>query len=307
MFSHVSRQGLLPFLIILMLLNACTTGQPNYAPVVTNNGELAEGQHSPGIDNRNRNKANQDISGRNPTIIKNLKQLHRVKNREFVSYGYQHRVLANYPASALKMMTLEKVKFSNPAHAGQFTHKEQPVIEKIKTGSSKKIEDSVAYKTGSEDINIYKKPRINSAVFKKAGNRQQKSIISIDNKNILELNFGWPIKGRVLKSFSPGYNKGIDIAGKLGESVNAAEAGEVVYCGQGLIGLGQLLIIKHNKAYLSAYANNRRVLVTEGQQVEKGQAIAEVGKIGARKRASLHFEIRKNGSPVNPLKLLPKR
>jgi len=123
---------------------------------------------------------------------------------------------------------------------------------------------------------------------------------------MLELNFGWPIKGRVLKSFSPSRNKGIDIAGKKGQSVKASEAGKVVYGGQGLIGFGKLLIIKHNDDYLSAYANNSRLLVKEGQNVQKGQLIAEVGDVGI-KRTSLHFEIRKNGKPVNPLKLFPKK
>lgn len=123
---------------------------------------------------------------------------------------------------------------------------------------------------------------------------------------MLELNFGWPIKGRVLKSFSPSRNKGIDIAGKKGQSVKATEAGKVVYGRQGLIGFGNLLIIKHNDDYLSAYANSSRLLVYEGQYVQKGQVIAEVGAVGI-KRTSLHFEIRKNGKPVNPLELLPKK
>ena len=131
-------------------------------------------------------------------------------------------------------------------------------------------------------------------------------MVSIDNKKMVELNFGWPIKGRVLKVFSPSHNKGIDIAGKKGQSVKATERGKVVYGGQGLIGFGKVLVIRHNEVYLSAYANASRLLVNEGQRVEKGQHIAEVGDVGI-KRTSLHFEIRKNGKPVNPLKLLPKK
>ena len=145
-----------------------------------------------------------------------------------------------------------------------------------------------------------------SSPAKKSDTKQKKSIVSIDNKKMVVLNFGWPIKGKVLKRFSPPGNKGIDIAGKQGQSIKAAEAGKVVYGGQGLIGFGKLLIIKHNDEYLSAYAKNRRLLVNEGQQVKKGQVIAEAGKVGS-KRTSLHFEIRKNGIPVNPLQLLPKK
>ncbi len=138
----------------------------------------------------------------------------------------------------------------------------------------------------------------------KSGGRSQKiSIISIDNTNMLKLNFQWPIKGKILKYFSSAHNKGINIAGKTGQDVNAAEAGKVVYSGQGLIGYGNLLIIKHNDLYLSAYANNSRLLVTEGHTVSKGEVIAKLGQTGSNP-ASLHFEIRKNGKPVNPLNFL---
>jgi len=92
----------------------------------------------------------------------------------------------------------------------------------------------------------------------------------------------------------------------MGQDVSAAEAGKVVYSGQGLIGYGNLLIIKHNDLYLSAYANNSRLLVAEGYTVEKGEVIAKVGQAGSNK-TSLHFEIRKNGKPVNPLNFLPEK
>lgn len=133
---------------------------------------------------------------------------------------------------------------------------------------------------------------------------QKKSNISIDNEIVLKLNFQWPIKGKIVKNFPQSDNKGIDIAGKFGQPVSATEAGKVVYSGQGLLGYGNLLIIKHNDLYLSAYANNSQLLVAEGQSVKKGQHIALVGQIGP-KQATLHFEIRKNGKPVNPLSLLP--
>jgi lipoprotein NlpD len=167
-----------------------------------------------------------------------------------------------------------------------------------------KVTKSVPDKTRHEDKNTSIKKKTRSGSAKKLKSQQQ-SIVSI-HKKMLELEFGWPIKGKVIKGFSPSRNKGIDIAGKKGQSVNATEAGQVVYGRQGLIGFGKLLIIKHNDVYLSAYANNSHLLVKEGQHVEKGQVIAEVGDVGI-KRTSLHFEIRKNGKPVNPLKLLPKK
>ncbi|HEY8035170.1 MAG TPA: peptidoglycan DD-metalloendopeptidase family protein [Methylobacter sp.] len=152
----------------------------------------------------------------------------------------------------------------------------------------------------------YKTQPIKDIAEKHGSSAQKKPIISIDNENMLKLNFQWPIKGKVLKTFSQADNKGIDIAGEIGQDVGAAEAGKVVYSGQGLIGYGNLLIIKHNDLYLSAYANNSRLLVAEGYTVEKGEVIAKVGQAGSN-LTSLHFEIRKNGKPVNPLNLLPEK
>lgn len=128
--------------------------------------------------------------------------------------------------------------------------------------------------------------------------------ISIDNKKMLKLAFGWPIKGSIVKNFRQSRNKGIEIAGKIGQQVVASEAGKVVYGGLWLVGFGNLLVIKHDALYLSAYANNSRLFVREGQNVRKGQVVAQVGRALSR-RAALHFEIRKNGKSVNPLRLLP--
>ena len=133
---------------------------------------------------------------------------------------------------------------------------------------------------------------------------QKKPIVSNTKKKVLKLAWQWPIRGRLVKSFSQTGNKGIDISGKIGQSIKAAANGKVVYRGHGLIGYGNLLIIKHNYLYLSAYANNRRLLVKEGQDIKKGQVIAEMG-LGKGKKAALHFEIRKNGKSVNPLNYLP--
>ena len=116
----------------------------------------------------------------------------------------------------------------------------------------------------------------------------------------------WPVEGKVLSKFNKRKNdaKGINIAGKEGYAVKAAAPGKVVYSGNGLISYGNLVIIKHSRSYLSAYAHNRKLLVKEGQMVKVGQKIAELGKTGTEK-PQLHFEIRKNGKPVNPLLYLP--
>lgn len=115
----------------------------------------------------------------------------------------------------------------------------------------------------------------------------------------------WPARGRLVSGFSlaPGGNRGIDITGTLGEPVLAAAAGKVVYSGSGLRGYGNLIIIKHNDNFLSAYAYNKKLLVKEGAFVKTGQQIALMGRNNAG-QVMLHFEIRINGKPVNPLGFL---
>ena len=118
----------------------------------------------------------------------------------------------------------------------------------------------------------------------------------------------WPFKGKVIKTFSSTRqgSKGIDIAGRRGDKIRAAAAGKVVYVGNALRGYGNLIIIKHNEDYLSAYAHNDKLLVKEQQQVKVGQVIAEMGDSGSD-RVMLHFEVRFRGKSVNPLKYLPRR
>jgi lipoprotein NlpD len=119
------------------------------------------------------------------------------------------------------------------------------------------------------------------------------------------LDWTWPAKGKLIAGFSETANlKGIDIAGNSGDPIVASAPGKVVYAGSGLRGYGKLIIIKHNKTYLSAYAHNREILVKEGQQVTQGQKIAEMGNTDAD-QVKLHFEIRRLGKPMDPVRYLP--
>jgi len=118
--------------------------------------------------------------------------------------------------------------------------------------------------------------------------------------------FAWPHPGPVLAGFDEAKNKGLDFAGKAGDPVLAAGDGKVVYAGSGLRGYGNLVILKHNNTYLTAYAHNQTLLVKEDQSVTKGQRIADMGSSDSD-RVKLHFEIRKQGKPVDPAKLLPAR
>ncbi len=116
--------------------------------------------------------------------------------------------------------------------------------------------------------------------------------------------WSWPIRGPLLARFGEGLSKGIDIAGPRGLPVRAAASGQVVYAGTGLRGYGKLIIIRHGKTLLSAYAHNARILVSEGQNVARGQAVGEIGDSDTD-RVKLHFEIRERGLPVDPLIYLP--
>jgi len=119
----------------------------------------------------------------------------------------------------------------------------------------------------------------------------------------------WPGKGPVVAEFDEAHNKGIDIGGAAGDPVLASADGKVVYAGSGLRGYGNLIILKHNSTFLTAYAYNQTLLVKEDQLVKKGQKIAEMGNSGLSdsERVKLHFELRRQGKPVDPEKYLPSR
>ena len=120
------------------------------------------------------------------------------------------------------------------------------------------------------------------------------------------LSWMWPSEGRVIATFDDGRNKGVDIAGKAGQPVVAAGSGKVMYAGSGIRGYGNLVIVKHSNSLLSAYAHNRKIVVKEGDNVTRGQQIAEMGDSDAD-TVKLHFEIRQQGKPVDPTRFLPVR
>ncbi len=120
------------------------------------------------------------------------------------------------------------------------------------------------------------------------------------------VNFIWPAQGAVVANFDEAKNKGVAIGGRVGDPVLAAADGRVVYAGAGLRGYGNLIILKHNNTYLTAYAHNQALLVREDQAVKQGQKIAEMGSSDAD-RVKLHFEVRRQGKPVDPIAFLPKR
>lgn len=136
-----------------------------------------------------------------------------------------------------------------------------------------------------------------------AGSRVGSTVTATDDE---KLSWMWPSDGRIIATFDEGKNKGIDIAGRAGQQVMAAGAGKVMYAGSGIRGYGNLVIVKHSNSLLSAYAHNRAIVVKEGDNVAKGQVIAEMGDSDADS-VKLHFEIRQQGKPVDPSRFLPSR
>ncbi|MDD5266199.1 MAG: peptidoglycan DD-metalloendopeptidase family protein [Methylococcales bacterium] len=302
MHQHHSKLIFFVTLIVLALLNI-SYKEVFCAPVNTDNNGYSEADRSPlrSAQHLNTDDPAVTIGVRKCQITTVPRNFHTMNLRS--GYGNQRPASWNQKSSSYTMSVGTKIKQPEEKlsdNTQQNTTKKDAVAKPTKTIGS------VTNKSNSTEINIHKKPPAKSVIAAKPKRRQQKSIDSIDNKKMLDLSFGWPIKGRVLKKFSLTRHKGIDIAGKQGQLVKAAEAGKVVYCGQGLIGFGNIIIIKHNDDYLSAYANTSSLQVNEGQNIIKGQIIAKVGDVGI-KRTSLHFQIRKNGMPVNPLQLLPKK
>jgi lipoprotein NlpD len=157
---------------------------------------------------------------------------------------------------------------------------------------------------------VAKKKSVNKVVKPVSRSTEKKVASKTKTKTTFKskLYWRWPANGRLLKTYKRGdvTRKGIVVSGKAGQSILAAEDGKVVYSGSGLIGYGQLIIIKHNNKYLSAYGYNSKLLVKEGDWVTKGKKIALMGNNNNSKPA-LHFEIRRNGDPINPVAVLPKR
>ena len=180
--------------------------------------------------------------------------------------------------------------------------------QKIKLSFKKQLKTAPVIKKSNQKPPVKKtpapKPKISRS--KKETSKPVKKPLPV--AQVKQGKWLWPSKGKVTNTFwsNNGLHKGVDIQGKLGEPVLAAAAGRVVYAGEGLRGYGKLVILKHNEKFLSAYAHNKRLLVKEGDVVNKGNKIAVMGSSGTD-RVKLHFQIRYDGKPVDPLKYLPSK
>ncbi len=231
-----------------------------------------------------------------------IAQLNNIQNPDMIHIGQEIRL---FPASAATASApapeIKPVLQSKPQEP---PIKDQPLA--IKLPYSAQAVAQIA-KMQEEPVNVAKveaKVEI-KPVEAKAEIKPDESVSATDDGDETAIEWSMPTSGKLVGEFSESANrKGIDIAGKRGQAVLAGATGKVVYSGNGLRGYGKLVIIKHNKTYLSAYAHNDHVLVKEGQSVAKGQKIAEMGNTDAD-QVKLHFEIRKFGKPVDPAKYLP--
>ncbi len=219
-------------------------------------------------------------------------------------------IVAKIPPPVTKISTVPKPVISSKSST------QEPVTAKPKVvpkQPSKKVEQSKTKEYVSSKVNqgAAKKATITAAnkiptTANKTPTTSTRKVPTTKTKNEKVSKWLWPTKGRVIKNFSAGEqgNKGIDIAGQRGQPIVSTAAGTVVYSGNALRGYGNLIIVKHNDNYLSAYAHNDKLLVSEGQSVTSGQKIATMGSSGS-KSVKLHFEIRYQGKSVNPKRYLP--
>jgi len=272
-------------LLSIFLLQACAgTG---VAPV-TNRSEVKE---PTATTSQNSSKYKNNVKKK--TVVQNKSGYHIVSEGDTLysiawRYNFDYKQVANW----------NEIKAPYTIYPGQVIRLKS--ILKKKGTNLKNSAESAAEKTVKQPL-----PKKEAKpVTKKATQIAKKSSPKSLPKGPVKWN--WPTTGKISKTNSPTAKKGLNILGRAGQRVKAAATGEVVYSGGGLVGYGKLIIIKHNDTYLSAYAYNSKLLVKEGDIVKAGQAISEMGQDHTGSTL-LHFEIRKNGKPVNPTQFLPKK
>ena len=221
-----------------------------------------------------------------------LAELNRIQDPSLISIGQEIRLFPGRPASANPSAMVE-------AKPIESLLKEQPKVVKYAYSEAAMAQIEKVQEERPRHAMV-------ASVESKPDTRPEAGADDgADEADETGLEWGMPAQGKLIGGFSESANrKGIDIAGTLGQPVFASAPGKVVYSGSGLRGYGKLIIIKHNKTYLSAYAHNDKILVKEGQSVARGQKIAAMGNTDTDK-VKLHFEVRRLGKPVDPAKYLP--
>ena len=236
-----------------------------------------------------------------------LAELNGIEKPDLIRVGQEIRLVSNAASVMSKPISMPMVE-TTPLSEIKPVESKAPgalIKDQPKTAKLPYSEQAVAEIEKMQDMPHKTEPVAVAKMEPKAEPRPDSAVNSTSEGDEDALEWSMPTNGKVIGEFSESANqKGIDLAGKRGQAVVASAAGKVVYSGSGLRGYGKLVIIKHNKTYLSAYAHNDQVLVKEGQNVTRGQKIAEMGNTDAD-QVKLHFEVRRFGKPVDPAKYLP--
>jgi len=287
----------------LVILGACAQKPVRHAPIVEHGVEMkkpAPPSHKPAVAQPKKSAETLNyvvqkgdtmysIAFMHGVDYRELAELNNIENASAIQIGQQLRI----PVPVETKEVENKAPVVRPVTpAGGM--KTQPKVGKIPYS-----EKALAQAEAMQD----EQTEVTPAVTETATGSAVKGLKDADDEEAIE--WGMPTNGRLITGFSENAKrKGVDIGGRRGQAIVASAAGKVVYSGSGLRGYGKLVIIKHNKTYLSAYAHNDQILVKEGQSVTKGQQIAEMGETDSD-LVKLHFEIRKFGKPVDPGQYLP--
>ena len=304
-----------PLILLSLFVAACASAPASKAPVYDNSAPVADKASKSKTPTKTAQKANGKDWRPDVYTVKKGDTLYSIG----LDFGYDYKEIAqnnniNPPYNIRVGQQLNiKTKAKNTAPAKSAPAENDDVVIKPLNNDGADIQGQ------SSAVSPNSLPTVNSPKATRepysdqaynAGSTESKpaEVKTTDSKPAIAtedaVDWAWPTKGKVTNGFNEGASaKGIDIEGKLGQDINAAGAGKVIYNGSDLRGYGNLVIVKHNKDYLSVYAHNSKILVKEGQSVIKGQKIAEMGNSGTD-IVKLHFEIRYQGKSVDPTKFL---
>ncbi|PKH05428.1 peptidoglycan DD-metalloendopeptidase family protein [Moritella sp. Urea-trap-13] len=294
------------FYLLLVQLVGCASGNHSPAPVTSVQGykvELRSHIKTPTY-RVNKGETLYAIAWRSNQDFKFLAALNQIPDPYQIYPGQVLKLQGKIPAPVYKKPTPVKVAKTTNSNSNKNTAKtsiKAPSKQLVTPAKTKTVIAKASPPVQHKAPTKYKAP-----VKAKPAVRVVKPKVVVSNN---KLKWSWPASGKLISTYSTSKsgNQGVNIAGSLGRNIIAAENGRVVYSGNGLRGYGNLIIIKHNDDYLSAYAYNQKLLVKEQQWVKAGQKIATMGNNGPNSGAELYFEIRYRGKPVNPMRYLPKR
>ena len=292
--------------LLLLQLVGCTTANHNPAPVTSVQGykiELRSHINTPSYRVK-KGETLYAIAWRSKQDFKFLAALNQIPDPYQIYPGQVLKLKGKIPAPVYKKPTQVKIAKTTNSNGNKSTANtsiKAPSKPLVKPATTKTV-------TANTSAPVKYRPPVNSKPRVKT-----KPVVKVVKPKVMvsnnKLKWSWPASGKLIRTYSSSKSgqQGVNIAGSLGRNIIASENGRVVYSGNGLRGYGNLIIIKHNDDYLSAYAYNQKLLVKEKQWVKAGQKIATMGNSGPNSGAELYFEIRYRGKPVNPMRYLPKR